>query len=188
MVPWRAGGDQADHRSKTYINLLKIRLTYHHPEKCGAVVRNEAHVRLASSTWYVARVLRLVGILAAVIVLCAFGRGLCLESGAHFLSVSYKYLPALIPPVFVLWMAVYCKRKIEEVLHYQRLREVCFVLETAYTAFCDNPGLLNPPFEKFTPSRSGSPAPSPADENGHPSVSRCPLVAPQASRCPLLRS
>jgi len=58
MLPKEKGREQhADYRSKTYINLLKIRLHYHHPKKCGAIVRNEGHVRLASSTWYVARAL-----------------------------------------------------------------------------------------------------------------------------------
>jgi hypothetical protein len=71
------------------------------------------------------------------------------EGSSHFVPVFHTFLPALIPPLFIFGMACYGKRKIEDILHYQRLREVCFVLETAYTAFRDSPELLKPPFNDF---------------------------------------
>jgi hypothetical protein len=45
-------------RSKMFINVLKIRLQYSVPEKCGEIVRNEAHVRMMSSVWYACKALQ----------------------------------------------------------------------------------------------------------------------------------
>ena len=42
-------------RSKTFINSLKILLAYHRPHKVREALRLEAHVRLSTSTWYVAK-------------------------------------------------------------------------------------------------------------------------------------
>lgn len=60
LVVWK--GRKRRYRSKVYINLLKINLRYYSPDKCGIIIRNEAHVRLASSTWHVARLLFWFGI------------------------------------------------------------------------------------------------------------------------------
>lgn len=42
-------------RSKTFINKLKIRIFLAFPGKTHSIIRNEAHIRLASSVWYAAR-------------------------------------------------------------------------------------------------------------------------------------
>ncbi len=42
-------------RSKSFINKLKIRISYHFPNKTMHIIRNEAHIRLASSVWYAAK-------------------------------------------------------------------------------------------------------------------------------------
>ena len=39
-------------RSKSFINKLKIRISYYFPNKTMNIIRNEAHIRLASSVWY----------------------------------------------------------------------------------------------------------------------------------------
>ena len=39
-------------RSKSFINKWKIRLAFFYPEQIITLVRNEAHIRLASSVWY----------------------------------------------------------------------------------------------------------------------------------------
>jgi hypothetical protein len=57
------GENRRNYRTKNYINILKIRLRYHFPNKCGAIIRNEAHVRLASSTWYVSTILFRIDVL-----------------------------------------------------------------------------------------------------------------------------
>jgi hypothetical protein len=187
--PSENGGDGqlADYRSKTYINLLKIRLTYHHPRKCGTIVRNEAHVRLASSTWYVAKALRWFS-------LAGFGLGLVALSGVIQVNVPSETqsmvsvgLGVLVAPLLVLIAGRYCKVTIEKVLHYQRLREVCFVLETSYTAFRDTPHLLVPPFEEF-PKSCGD---SHLAETGDSAIrvpGDCPRLLPNARHCPFLEN
>jgi hypothetical protein len=150
LVPWDPKvPETARHRSKTYINLLKIRLTYHHPKKCGSVVRNEAHVRLASSTWYVARSLKRICVLGLLIWLVPLCVRLHSDDKGQILHVLHTFWPTLVPAFFIFGMAWYGKRKVEDILHYQRLREVCFVLETAFTAFRETPHLLKPPFDGF---------------------------------------
>lgn len=149
FVRWK---EEIDHRSKVYINLLKVRLRFHEPEKCSVIIRNEAHVRLASSTWYVARALRWAVLSAAVLLgVAMLGYTVSGEAGAidldHLKLATFGHLSALVMPLFVLTLAEYGRSRIEQFLHYQRLREVIFVLETAYTAFRHRPELLSPPFE-----------------------------------------
>jgi hypothetical protein len=50
-------------------------------------------------------------------------------------------------PIIVAIFSAYSWWAIRGFLHYQRMREVIFVLETAFTAFHQNFELLNPPFE-----------------------------------------
>ena len=68
-----------DIRSKCWINLYKTRLMYYHADKCGTIIRNEAHVRMASSTWYVSKFLTWFGLL-----------GFILSIGAVFLARFYS--------------------------------------------------------------------------------------------------
>ncbi len=146
LVPWKGS---SYHRSKGYINLLKIRLRYYFPEKCGTIIRNEAHVRLASSTWYVSKLLTRFGILGVLVTGSAMAISL---STAQFQSIpsafSWHILP-IVSPITVLLLSYYFRWTIQKFIHYQRLREVFYVLETAYTAFKSDPELLKPPFEEF---------------------------------------
>jgi hypothetical protein len=148
LVKWREGSSL---RSKTYINLLKIRLRYYHPEKCSEIIRNEAHVRLSSSTWFVARALRIcsltvlgLGLFVVAILV------LLLSRGAYQEVVRLRSVVAVaVFPLTVWLLSEFGRSRIESILHYQRMREVFYVLETTYIAFRDSPELLNPPFEEF---------------------------------------
>lgn len=55
----------------------------------------------------------------------------------------------LAAPIFVFVLSWFAWRTIRGFLHYQRLREVFFVLETAYTAFRGKYDLLKPPFDEL---------------------------------------
>ena len=151
FVRWEGGNSL---RSKTYINLLKIRLRYFHPEKCSEVIKNEAHVRLSSSTWHVARAMRICSLVAIGVLLLALFRLPFLEGAASDAWIR-SMLVALMMPASVLVLALFGKRQIENILHYQRMREVFFVLETSYIAFREQPEQLDPPFFKFVESVSG---------------------------------
>jgi len=136
-------------RSKIYINTLKIRLRHHYQEGVSVIVRNEAHVRLASSTWYATKALQItswVGFLlfgAALVGYSSYTGSVSLTSAftAHLSTFAF--------PLGVWVLGMRGRSRIERFLHYQRLREVFYVLETAYTAFRQEPWLLKPPFEDF---------------------------------------
>jgi len=133
-------------RSKTFINLLKIRLKYYYPQKCSVIIRNEAHVRLASSSWYIAYTLRICSIIGVILV----GFSILIDIIAKITSEPYSiYFPFLIPPILVLLAGEYIRTRIEHFIHYQRLREIFYVLETAFTAFRGKWKLLDPPFSNF---------------------------------------
>ena len=151
FVPWKKN---LSYRTKNFINVLKIRLKFLYPEDCGIIIRNEAHVRLASSAWYAGRLINLfscISIVALIVIIL-----ICLYFGAvmdiAFLLKRYSFS---IGTVLVLQclMAIFgylLKIHIEKFLHYQRQREIVHVLETAWTAFeiSDNSKFkMYPPFE-----------------------------------------
>jgi hypothetical protein len=151
LVTW--GKHNADleqmQRSKNFINILKIRLNFYFPEKCGAISRNEAHVRLMSSTWYMARKLKLPAFAALVVsfvaIWVAVEHGFALSQPTLFGFIAGSGLFALV----IIMAASLAVLSIEKFLHYQRVREVVWVLETAYTAFRDRPELLSDICPKF---------------------------------------
>jgi hypothetical protein len=69
------------------------------------------------------------------------------------------HLPALSAPTIVAIFSTYSWWAIRGFLHYQRMREVIFVLETAFTAFHLNFELLNPPFEGLGAGNNNGPKP-----------------------------
>jgi hypothetical protein len=146
---------ESGRRTKNFINILKIRLFCEHPEKCGSVAKNEAHVRLMASTWYMSRALKYLGVAVTIVSLVtaiASMRGAW--SSAAFRTGLLHIIPAS-PALVVLLVAVAAQRVIERFLHYQRVREVMWVLETAYVAYRDTPHKLRdicPRFGAANPS------------------------------------
>jgi len=133
---------KAFHRSKTFINILKIRLKYHFPEKFGTITRNEAHIRLASSAWYVSGISIYLGVIGFLISLA-----LCIQKVIimkptefgifyhEFLQKASSNLIALFLPLIITILSFYLKYNISKFIHYQRLREVFYVLETSFASF-----------------------------------------------------
>jgi len=137
-----------DRRSKNYVNLLKVRLHYHAPRKVRAIIKNEAHVRLAASTWYVAKLLCIIGMCGFTLTVLSLAFTRADESiYANLGERLGANLFALLAPVTIVAAAVYAWWTIRGFLHYQRMREVFFVLETAFTAFRGREWLLDPPFK-----------------------------------------
>lgn len=91
------------------------------------IARNEAHVRLSSSMWYVCLLLRsasAVGIVTYVLAIVL--------SRAFAVLPTISFSPIFLPPAVVLLVTSVAKWAIERTLHYQREREVLFILETAH--------------------------------------------------------
>jgi len=57
-VKWGAGASPNNpeaQRSKTFINSAKMRVSFFFPDQTNNLLRNEAHIRLASSMWYASK-------------------------------------------------------------------------------------------------------------------------------------
>jgi hypothetical protein len=124
-VPWDA--TNFTRRAKHWANALKIRIALECPKHYGVLANNEAHVRLSSSMWFVCRAL--MGVSLA---------GILITFGA---VIATKFIPTLPPiplrpviflPTATLILSWAAKWSIERTLHYQREREVLFILETAH--------------------------------------------------------
>ena len=134
-----------------YINSLKMGLEFYFPEKRETIIQNERHVRLASSLWHVARFLIKYCVLSAVIFFI-IGIAIliilpmiqdqfffkCFFSYACLKLLLFYALNYLSAPIVILLVGQYIKSNIEKSLHYQRLREIFFVLETSYIASKEN--------------------------------------------------
>jgi hypothetical protein len=131
LVPWRGNNPKTYRlRTKHFINTIKVRLEFLFPYQYFRILRNEAHIRLMSSMWYATRSLlflsafgSLLGFLTIAII------NIKINSPNIAFSVYDFILPILI---FLCSFAV--KNNIESFLHYQRIREIVFILEAAYFA------------------------------------------------------
>lgn len=140
LISWK--GKERFRRSKTHINVLKMRLFFHFPTKCRQIIRNEAHVRLATSMWYVGRTL--YRLCAASVTTCTIALliALCRSGFETQWEALTWYLPSLIGPTIIFMLAYYCRHATEKFMHYQRLREAFYVLELAYIASLMKPEIL----------------------------------------------
>lgn len=135
---WEGGDSEEDKRrlkdirSKMFINVLKVRLQYCVPEKCSEIVRNEAHIRMMSSVWYACKALQKLywwTLVAALLPICVIVietrsfRGLLPWSMQMVALALFSAVPAKLLRV-----------RIKKFIHYQRVREIVFVLETAWFA------------------------------------------------------
>lgn len=128
LVPWCPDEkDSKMHRTKMFINVLKVRLLALFPNFSRDVIRNEAHVRLATSVWYASTALMYLTI--GVLVLLATVAALSAQKQMHsslFVAGSYSLL--------MLLFCIGMRHHLRKCIHYMRVREVIYVLETAYMA------------------------------------------------------
>jgi hypothetical protein len=143
-VPWSGDGKSIDKRSKLFINVLKIRLQYWNSRKCGEIVRNEAHVRMMSSVWYAAWLLQLVygALIAALLIYNYYQDRWKIDDKAPW--AIFVVLGVLLVAATAIRVAVVT------FLHYQRVREIVYVLETAQASEWEGNKHI---FEDFEPAR-----------------------------------
>jgi hypothetical protein len=127
-VPWCPQKKSTDaYRTKMFINILKIRLTAFGSIFTRDIVRNEAHVRLATSVWYASMTLFRLGLTCMLLII-----SLLLIKHDHD-QLKYYFSPI----VFVFFIIVLCiimKHHLQKCIHYMRVREVVYVLESAHLA------------------------------------------------------
>ncbi len=117
-------------RTKHFINRLKVHLEFLFPYQYTRIQRNEAHVRLMSSMWYSSKSIILISIVGCVIG--AISVFIVYETSNKFWPMPY--IAAIYCPFLALITSFVIKYKIETFLHYQRIREIVFILEAAYFA------------------------------------------------------
>ena len=138
IVKWDGDDEETrKRRTKGFINLIKVRLQFLFPDQVGQITRNEAHIRLMSSVWYASRALIWVGLL---------GVGLA-GTTMIFLWVRTRdfpseYFAGVLPAIGAIGLSIWIKWRIEGFLHYQRVREILYVLETAFLAIKLKEGLV----------------------------------------------
>ncbi len=144
IVQWK-GNDPTSYskRTKHFMNVIKVRLEFLFPYQYLRIQRNEAHVRLMSSMWYASKSLIAASIIGSII------GSICVYTYWYTSGTGWPtpYIGSLVLPVAVLALAIYFKKKVESFLHYQRIREVVFILEAAYVA-----KKLRPEFDFFEKS------------------------------------
>ena len=118
--------DDISPRTKTFMNAIKIHLQTIEPDKCGNINKNEAHVRLSTSMWYVCDSLKRFAWLGFLFLVIAY-----------MTSIAEGFYPdGKLLVVFLILMLVYTfanvfKRSSESHIHYQRIREIFYVMQTA---------------------------------------------------------
>jgi hypothetical protein len=173
MIPWSGTKPEASpearpgtNRSRMFINVLKLRLQLVAPDKCGDIVRNEAHVRMMSSVWFATRNLSVIcwistlPVAAAVYYLWAVPHASRLSLRDALFSHDVLLYGALF--LFVELSAFWLQRHVESCIHYQRFREVYYVLEAAFfLAHTGHAEILENLPQVVSPVRNGAAGRSP---------------------------
>jgi len=121
--------ENKDSRTKNAINTLKLKIQLKSKEAYNILVKNEAHIRMASSSYRVAdmicSVLSVAIILIIIVLLVLF-----FFEKKFSIAMSIEYVIVILSmPVSVLLLNRFIKKSVIEFLHYQRLREIFFVIQ-----------------------------------------------------------
>lgn len=138
-VPWCAGSGGSAFKetfrkgvcSKTYINLIKQRLrSAGHESLIMDVIRNECHIRMLCSLWYILTFITRVSIISVFVVgLLSY----CKFSGEVLSNDCFREMVGpFVSMIAGLAMVSYCRYSTERGLHYVRTREVTMILESAW--------------------------------------------------------
>ena len=128
--------DNYRYKSKHFISILKIRLEFTFPRQYVKIQKNEAHVRLMSSTWYVLATITYISLTAFDVSVFTY---ICADFYLKFLIEEdvvrlLYFFYFMFPTVAVFLVSYHLMFKIENFLHHQRMREIIFILEMAYFA------------------------------------------------------
>lgn len=139
LIPWKgAEPNTYSRRTKIFINMLKTRFEFYHPDKCGSIIKNEAQIRLMSSLWYLTNSLIIFGFIGIFFLLAML---FCFLFELLLLSPSVIF--SFIVTVFVIVNSYLAKTNIQKFFHYMRVREIVIVLENIYIASKEKPEIID---------------------------------------------
>jgi len=126
-IRWTAADKNSyGYRSKHFINNLKSELEFHYPQKIRELTRIESHIRLHSSLWYACFYLRYISIIGILMGILSSWMLWHRFQGLDFVMV---FLPSMVFVTSFIFQGF-----IENAFHYQRTREVFYVLKFAQLA------------------------------------------------------
>lgn len=124
---------QAGARTKNKVNRMKIDVQLDYPDAYAIINKNESHIRMASSSWYVARFVKIMAIICAAALFIFTIMGHSDNDKIEHIS-SFVYIPekiivlAILPPSLLAFLLYFLQHQIIKFIHYQRLREIYFTL------------------------------------------------------------
>jgi len=124
-----------DSRTKNAINTYKLQIQLKSKEVYNILVKNEAHIRMASSSYCVANLTRKIVLFAAIfiplILLFPFGIIFSTEpiDSIKLMELLKYTIVICCMPVSIYFLNKFIRNSVLEFLHYQRLREIFFVIQ-----------------------------------------------------------
>jgi hypothetical protein len=116
-------------RSKNALNKLKLKIQLIAKRDYNILVKNEAHIRMSSSSWYVSKSNMMISFLSTISIFSVT----CLFHTKFFpdcnFSISINSVLAILLPVFAFLLNLLIYHSAIKFIHYQRLREIFFVLQ-----------------------------------------------------------
>lgn len=138
---------QAGARTKNKINRMKIDVQLDFPDAYAIINKNESHIRMASSSWYVSRFIFKMAIIVcfsifairAIQFLFPLRLGnfneifntICYNwqhTPLKIIEVLFAILPSALPPLLLAILIYNMRNQLTKFIHYQRLREIYFTL------------------------------------------------------------
>ncbi len=129
-------------RSKTIINMMKLDIAIKKPDLAAIIESNEAHIRLMSGTWIILTKcvpFALVGL--ATSILSVIGAMSSVKDLAYSPIISIASI--LVESILLLGM-LWSKNQIEISFHYQRVRELTYILGCAYHVYTGGNAFIAP--------------------------------------------
>lgn len=115
-------------RSKQAINIIKHRLNAIGASRiCDDISKNESHIRLISSLWYVMRYIKYSSAISLIFIMMWFYFKIKINNGSLCLFIA---LTISLSVVFCLAWRI--KKDVETSIHYVRIRELISILEGAW--------------------------------------------------------
>lgn len=116
--------------SKRIIESIKTRIRYFRPDKMRDILRLEAHIRLIGAIWYLTRILTIVCMFMTIV--CSLLLCFPFEGSINSEGIQSDVMQALYANLGLFVIFCFLSYSTVSVLHYLRLKEVHFILETYY--------------------------------------------------------
>jgi hypothetical protein len=126
-------------RSKNALNKLKLKIQLIAHRDYNILVKNEAHIRMSSSSWYVSKTNMLMSVISLILIFFVIiinNNSCCYMNWSKLTDI--KNIIILFLPVLIFLFNIFIYRSVIKFLHYQRLREIFFVLQVYDEYFGEN--------------------------------------------------